>query len=129
VRAISILDQDSTGTLAVDLISILNLLGPRAAASEWEIRDLECAIPELPELCRLSETEEKIPGDRLLRLAREAPQIIDGSFKGYMRGQDKPWVIIRAVDSSAYDVETNDDELLSRIRQKFRQVVDYPEVE
>jgi len=63
-----------------------------------------------------------VSGRCLLQLAAGVNQVIDGKFKGYRQGEDRPWIIIQAVDSSAYDVYSTDNETLTKIRQHFEQV-------
>jgi hypothetical protein len=56
-----------------------------------------------------------------LQLAADITQVIDGKFQGYRVNEIQPWLIITAVDSSAYDVETVEEKILSQVRQQFQQ--------
>jgi hypothetical protein len=123
MRGLTIMDKDKDGFLTGGLADILRLSEVRARQSEWEVSDLEClGLSETHELYRAVEMRVRLNGDRLLSLIGDCSQVIDGTFKGYEHGDEEPWVIIRAVDSSAYDIESDDDNLLSRIRQSFKEV-------
>jgi hypothetical protein len=128
MRGVTITDRKrNEAVLAIDLIDILRLLGPQAEESEWEIGDLECVgAPAAEELQQRAESAVRLPGRTLLRLAAGVPQVIDGVFSGYRRGENDPWVRVRAVDSSAYDVESDDEAVLTRMKQCFREVAELP---
>jgi hypothetical protein len=127
MRGITISDRDSRGFLTVHLRDILALLGGRACDSVWELRDAEClGGREAQKIHRLSDNHERIPGSVLVRLANAVSDVIDGTFLAYRNGQNEPWIIIRVVDSSAIDVETNDEDLLELISERFNVVVEFP---
>jgi hypothetical protein len=105
----------------------LNLAGQNAENAEWEISAVECADgAAADELHRWSGCTARVPGRVLLPLAVDVRQIIDGVFAGYRHGELHSWIIIRAVDSAAFDVESDDPDLLSRLRQHFHRVSDLP---
>jgi hypothetical protein len=113
--------------LATDLIDILRLLGSQGVDAEWEIAGVECVgAAAADELHRLSEARSRVSGETLLKLASEVTQVIDGVFTGYRDGASHPWVVVRAVDSSAYDVESDDEAVLARVRQHFPTVAELP---
>ena len=56
------------------------------------------------------------PGDAV------TAQVVEGEFQGFRDDERSPWIIIRAVDSSAYDVLAEDDRIVERIRRSFRNV-------
>ncbi|MEO0972716.1 MAG: hypothetical protein AAFX85_06435 [Pseudomonadota bacterium] len=76
---------------------------------------------------RLSDSSDPVPGAVLQSLAEAITQTIDGEFVGTLNGESEPWIVIRAIDSSAFDVMTDDDEVLSKLRVRFAQVVDIEE--
>jgi hypothetical protein len=109
--------------LGVELIDILCLLGKHAKDIEWEISGVESIGGEAADkLHELSDKKDRLSGRALLQLAASVNQIIDGRFVGYRKGEDRPWIIIQAVDSSAYDVYCVDNETLTKIRQHFGSV-------
>lgn len=63
----------------------------------------------------------------LLQLAASITQVIDGLFEGYDQGAPKPWIIMEAVDSSAFDIQTEDEDVLAKIREHFKEVSVLPE--
>jgi hypothetical protein len=127
MRGITILDRDERGAVAVELRELLQLVGPAASESDWELKDVECVGGSAAVDChRLSNSGQRISGDQLIRLAAEVDQFIDGQFEAYRKNATKPWLIIRAVDSSAYDVESEDPRLLQRIQEAFRNVAEIP---
>jgi hypothetical protein len=111
--------------LAFDLVDILRLL-PEAVDSEWEISAVECTGVAAEKLQRLADSQARVPGQILLELAADLIQIIDGEFIGYHKGDEQPWIIIRAVDSTAFDVASEDESVLARMKQHFKNVVDMP---
>jgi hypothetical protein len=124
MHGITITDStDDERMLTVDLIDILRLLGPSATDSEWQISGVECAGGAAAEdLHHLADAYGRVAGRTLLSLAAGVTQVIDGVFAGYRDGEKQPWIIIRAVDSSAFDVQSKDEEALARMKRHFRNV-------
>jgi hypothetical protein len=131
MRGITITDSSPDGgMLAVDLIDLLRLLGTTALDTEWEISGGESvggAAAE--ELQRLVDAGTRVPGPTLLALAGAVGQVIDGRFAGYRDGEQRPWIIIRAVDSTAYDVQSDDESVLARMKQRFQSVAEFDSTE
>lgn len=125
--SITITDSTEDGRfLAFDLKDILYLLGQVALESQWEISRVESFGAAASTFDKLSNGKRRIPGQTLLELAEDVTQIIDGRFAGYRPGEKEPWIIIWAVDSTAYDVQSNDETVLAQIRKRFKQVTDIP---
>ena len=130
MHGITITDYTDDNLLAVDLVDIFRLLGSEVEDTEWELSEVESVgNTAADELHRLAGTKARVPGQTMLQLAAGVTQIIDGVFTGYRGGQDQPWIIIEAVDSSAYDVQSEDEAVLARIRQRFNHVADLPTAE
>ena len=106
-------------------MDILQLLGLQAVNSEWEISDVECVGAVADSLHKLSDSKARVPGHILLQMAAHLTQVIDGEFIGYGEGEKQPWIIVRAVDSSAYDVQSEDEDVLAQIRCRFKEVADF----
>ena len=113
------------GILTVDLATILHLLGSQVENSEWIVFDLECRGAAADRLHQVADTETRISGQTLLQLAGHLTQVIDGVFEGYQQGESSPWAIVQAIDSSAYEVESNDRAALLRLKQHFKAVRDW----
>jgi hypothetical protein len=126
---VSVSDRDtSTGVLSFDLRDLLKLLNNRVLQSHWCIVDLECLGGKSADILhQASDDKRHLEGAELINLAIEVDQIIDGEFTGWLPGDTEPWVIIRAVDSSAFDVITDDTEVLLAIKRNFSEVIDLPE--
>ncbi len=128
MRGVTILDRDpNSGVLSFDLRDILSVLGGDAERSTWTVRDVECldgdAASALHEACDACEV---LSGDRLVDLARDVGQIIEGEFSARLPNEEAAWITIRAVDSSAFDVETDREDILTALKAKFDRVEDLP---
>ena len=132
MRGVTITDSTEDGRfLAFDLIDILRLLEARIVDSECELSGVECT-PFPADSCpvhtlhNLSDHQARISGKRLLELAANVQQVFEGEFRAYRNNQLKPWVIIRAVDGAAYDVESDDRYVLGVMKEHF---LDIEEIE
>ena len=124
---VRISDIDDRNILTVDLEKILELFAEAAESSEWQVSDVEATGDAAAgELHQLSDVNAKVPGSRLMRLASEINQIIDGTFSGYRSGESEPWIVISAVDSSFFEVLTDDLSVLNQVRKRFNDVEDPP---
>jgi hypothetical protein len=128
MKGITVTDRSSEDSrfLSFDLLDLLLLLGEEGQDAEWIVSGLECLGPRADELYRLLSNETRISGRHLFDVAKGITQVIDGSFAAYCDGEPIPWLIIRAVDSSGYDIETDDEDVLTRIREHFKEVVNIP---
>src|SRR6185503_14067976 len=86
--------------LAFDLIDILRLAGSDAESSSWRCRNVECTGDLAEELHRVSDAESTLTGAEMLRLAESIAQVIDGDFEAHRSGETRPWLVVRAIDSS-----------------------------
>ncbi len=126
MKAVTIHDLNER-CLAFDLIDILRLSEPEVAASYWRISDVECLGDSAQELEGYSNASQVISGIELLRLSANVYQVIDGAFKAYRPDAERPWLIVRAVDSTLYVVVTNDELLLDRVQSHFSDVRSSPD--
>jgi hypothetical protein len=126
MTGVTILDRDpKTRVLSFDLRDILAVLGADAERSTWTLRDVESYGAEAAvALHQASDDREVLAGGRLLELAGDVTQIVDGEFSGRFPNEDAAWIIIRAVDSSAFDVETDREDVLKRLKSRFDRVED-----
>jgi len=127
MHGLTISDLARDGTLAVGLEDILTTLGPDAERAWWKTTGLECLGPSAEKLYSLTDEGAFILGRSLVSLSRGLTQVIDGEFDAYRDGSKEPWVMVRAVDGTEFDVETDDEEVLCRIRERFRRVSDFPD--
>jgi len=126
MQGITITDQTTDGFLAVNLIDILQAIAPAVLTTQWQITNLECLGKTAEKLYQIADSQQWISGALMLELAAAITQVIDGKFQGYRLNENQPWLIITAVDSSAYDVETLEENILGQIRQQFQQVSELP---
>jgi len=126
MQGITISDQTTDGFLTINLIDILQEITPKVLNSQWKIAHLECFGATAEALYKICDQEQQISGVLLLELATEITQVIEGRFEAYNLNQTQPWLIITAVDSSAYDIETVDEKILDRFREIFQQVSEFP---
>ena len=108
--------------LEFDLREVLAALGDRALTSHWRARDLDY----------LSKDERDVPiveamvrgltvsGHDLASGIEPLLQVIDGEFMATDSNDERPWVIVRAVDSSWWEVVSNDAHVHEAIRNRFR---------
>ena len=113
--------------LAVDLQHILDLFGERAILSRWHASEVWATGKETgeaaQELENLADGQTFISGEHLNRMSHNLVQVIDGEFPAF-ENDNSPWLIIRAVDSSFYEVFSTEPAILDRIRASFRKVSD-----
>ncbi len=123
MKGLSITDK-SRGFLTFDLIDILKLLGPAGRESEWKISGVESTGEAADELESLAEKGGVVKGSKLFDLASRIVQVIDGEFVATKDGGGRPWIVVRGVDSSTFDVFTDDVGIRAAIRERFREVAE-----
>lgn len=117
------------GGLEFDLPEVLGALGERVAASRWRGRGL-CYVSRdergIEALERLGAGGEVMGGELLAALPRLL-QVIDGEFEGLGTARPSPWVVVRAVDSSWWEVYSDEPAVLVAVQGRFRIVEDLPD--
>jgi hypothetical protein len=109
--------------LAFDLRDILTALGPRVGKSQWRCDVEECiSIEGIEYLEEKYNVSTPIPGKTLIELANITRRMIDGTFQAFDSNADLPWVIIEAIDSSYWEVRTDDQAALESLRKKFHDI-------
>lgn len=125
MHGITIHDSENN-FLSFDLIDVLNTVGERTARSRWRVSDVEASGNSALLLRTLSDENAQITGVELLGIASDLAQVISGTFEAYL-GADDPWLIIRAVDSSEYDVECDDPSVFASLRARFSDITLIPD--
>jgi len=124
MRGVTIRDMvESRKFLAVDLRHILDLLGERAIQSRWRASEVWATGDASSKLEAAADGQAFITGEHLSRMAHNLAQVIDGEFLAF-ENSDSPWIIIRAVDSSFYEVFSDEPAVLDRVRKSFQRVSD-----
>jgi hypothetical protein len=119
--------------LALDLQDVLRLLAPRSLQASWIVSTVKSSKPghewfeatgEAGEqLEALAQIKSQVSGTELAALAENTQQIIWGEFTGSTPTQPgNIWVIIRAADSTFYEIETDDETVLNTIVSTYKDV-------
>ncbi|KAA0695593.1 hypothetical protein DTW90_21630 [Neorhizobium sp. P12A] len=71
----------------------------------------------------LAQDDGELSGSDLVTIAENTRQVIWGEFVGSAPTQsNKPWVVIRAVDSTFYEIDSDDEAVLNKIRSTYKDV-------
>ena len=119
--------------LAFDLRHILDLLAPRSITAQWTVSAVSAVHSEDEwfettgdggdGLDALMAKGGRLSGRDLVTLARSTRQVIWGEFTAYLPGSpQEPWVTVRAIDSTFYEVITTDTSMLSAVGSAFKDV-------
>jgi hypothetical protein len=119
--------------LALDLRDLLRLLAPRSLEANWIVTTVksskhghewfEATGEGGEQLEELAQDNARLSGSDLAALAEKTQQVIWGEFVGSGPMQsDKAWVTIRAVDSTFYEIDTDDETVLSKISSTCKDV-------
>ena len=116
--------------LDFDLRHILAALGTQAIEYSWMVSSVaaydaafDATGEQAGRLEELATSGRRIRGDRLRDLANGTQQVIWGEFQAYADASATvPVLIVRAIDSSFYEVATNDPYVLKNLRATFRDV-------
>lgn len=118
------------GILAVDLKGLLRLLAPGSLETNWSISTVKSSKPGHEwfeatgeggeQLEQLAQENARLSGLDLQALAENTRQVIWGEFIAESLTQPgMTWLPIRAVDSTFYEIDTDDKMALDRIRSVY----------
>ncbi|WP_406287607.1 hypothetical protein [Embleya sp. NBC_00896] len=111
--------RDSTYDGYIGLAEILGHLGTHGVDLEWSCEIDELAPePHDPALESLTH-RDRISTTELLRLVTPNKQIIDGRFDGMPPETRDPTVSILAIDSSEWEIESADPDLVHRLLSAY----------
>ncbi|WP_019904375.1 hypothetical protein [Methylobacterium sp. 77] len=116
--------------LDFDLRHILAMLGAQAIECSWIVSGVaaydeafDATGEQAGRLDELAASGRRITGDRLRDLANGTRQVIRGEFRAYADASAPvPVLIVRAIDSSFYEVATNEPHVLQNLKAIFRDV-------
>ncbi|MBI1201758.1 MAG: hypothetical protein GC182_04520 [Rhodopseudomonas sp.] len=124
--SVRIRDKDPRGLLAFDLRDILSAIGPRAENSIWAVANESCTgeplmvVGDSGALDELVLFKRTVSGIQLLEILKGVEQIIWGEFSGFETTASlDPWLVIVAFDSSWFEVRTDDEPTLARLKERF----------
>ncbi len=101
------------------LEELLNALGAAGRSAVWRISNLEVAPGESAKrLHAVSDQGTVLTGDELFALA-PGTQVIDGVFEASRVDSREPWVRLRAVDGTSWDVVTEDVRVVRDFERLF----------
>lgn len=109
---------------SVDLKEILEAIGEKGKEGYWKILNLDCIGKSAETLLELSDERKQIPGQEFHEMFSGVTQTIEGECECYKQDAASPWILIRAVDGTEFDIETEDLELLETFRRRFNGVRD-----
>ncbi|GES53735.1 hypothetical protein Rhsp01_63510 [Rhizobium sp. NBRC 114257] len=119
--------------LALDLRDLLRILAPQSLEASWIVSTVKSSKPGYEwfeatgeggeQLERLAQDNSQLSGSDLAALAENTRQVIWGEFIGLASTRlDKAWVIIRAIDSTYYEVASEDETVLNKIGFAYKDV-------
>lgn len=123
------LSRHSAPGVFLDLASILQVIAPLAPETHWLLRDFADGDGEWFEFADDEWTQgaylkaRLVPTVELVKAAATMPQAIWAQFAGFRAPEaDEPWIVLSALDSSFWRIETDDPAILSMVRTRFSDV-------
>ena len=110
------------GVLSFDLRDILEAIGEPALSSEWRCLRLWYTAVKDGTFSEFRETRLRLSGKEIVEFAFSVHQTIDGEFIAKKDGANKPWLIIRAVDSSWFEVWSSKKKVLEELEARLAKV-------
>ena len=124
--------------LALDLSELVDLLVPRSLEASWTVSLVRISHPD-GRLCDefvmtgpgqpgqdplevLATNGSSVSGATLSEAAHAAWQVIWGQFVATLPEHNDAWIVIRAIDSTFYEVTTSDEMVLVKIRSAYNDV-------
>lgn len=119
--------------LVVHLKDLIRLLAPDSLTATWTVSTVKSSESKLEwfeavgvggeQLEMMAQTDATISGLRLAAFAEDTDQIIWGEFRcSYVKDPGRTWLTIRVVDSTFYEIETQDKAVLRRIASTYDDV-------
>lgn len=121
MNGLEIRDMHPQGFLAFDLRDVLGCLSDEALKRTWICNSVECTGEAADELEHVSSSAAPLSGSELLDLSNRIYQVIDGNFYGSLPGEPSATLVIRAIDSTLWEVFGN-ERCLSLVRLSFNAV-------
>jgi hypothetical protein len=113
------------GALDFDLVEVLAALGSRVYEARWRCTHIRYTSKDERDIRVLEQVAsgEVVSGGNLSDGIDQLMQVIDGEFEGLDESGQR-WVLIRAVDSSWWEVWSDDVSVLDVVRTTFRNTED-----
>ena len=117
-------------SILIDLSDILLVIGEPVLNSRWICRDLDYTLMKEGRLYEIRESRRRFSGAEFRHFAHRIRQVIDGRFEARTEGPAKKiWLVLVVFDSSWIDVWSTKQEVLEKLRARFKKINDLsPEV-
>lgn len=117
-------EPNGRGGLDFDLTDVLAVLGQEAENGLWLVHGLTYVSKDDQNIVVLESMArgERVRGLDLVAGLDQLTQVVNGEFDVTRHGDRAAFVTIRAVDSSWWEVESDDPVLLAAVRRRFRVV-------
>jgi hypothetical protein len=131
--------------LAVNLGDLIDLLAPRSLEANWAVSSVSFECPQFnrsdefmivgssppgeDKLELLAGSGAVVGGDAFSQAAHETRQVIWGQFVATLPNESSKWVVIRAIDSTFYEVISSDEVVINAIRSAYTDVRVVPDTE
>lgn len=120
----------SGAALPFDLRDILQRLAPRSLGASWKVSAVDAGYrwfdatgPGGDVLETWAQSGSMVEGRQLAAAAQDVRQVIWGEFTGFLQSApDRTWIIVRAIDSTFYEITTDDETVLQRVETGFQGV-------
>jgi hypothetical protein len=113
----------------IELRDFLPLLSGRAQASQWQVTAYDepgvypyFEVVECERLWELEESGARFSYEELEVMAQQVLQVIWGCFKAFDQDQLSPWLLLTAVDSTFWSVDTDDLAVRKAVFGRFKDV-------
>ena len=125
MNGVTVTDATSDGRfLAMSLYDVLTLLEGKGEHLLWKVSNVDSVGGGAGELRRLSAEGKFVNWTTLKELSSTVEQVIEGDFEGFEKDVIQPYVVVRAVDGGAYDIYSDDREVLERYEEHFNDVTE-----
>ncbi len=118
MRGVQIANDDG----GLDLDDILQLCEKDALRSTWRCRYVEVEGAAMQALEHAADEGLDIPGAEFLELVAGIDRTVEGDFEARRSGASAPWLLIRAIDGTSFEVYSSDRGVLTHVEATFRDV-------
>lgn len=110
---------DRSSPLGVRLSDLLAITNCVVGDLIWRLSSVEATGSAADELHRLSDDSLSIASPRLMVIAQNIDQIVDGRFEGYLENEPFPVAIFDFIDSTYLDIWSTDNHLLAKLQASY----------
>jgi hypothetical protein len=116
------------GDRYIGIRDILTALEDVVAGLQWRVRIDEMASGPGPNRLKEVGPDAWLDTSGLLDATANDVQVIDGQLSGYQaRESASPHILVRAVDSTWWDIESDDDDVAQAVVNRLPNVVPMPQ--